>query len=181
MNRELHKAIERGDLQAVVIALECGADVEAADMHGAAGLPLRSACFRGHDAIVHELLRRGADIRAANADGPGAPVRMAARAKHWHIVDLLLTLGAELPVGIEVPHADRSERRKRRDRRSNNFGPPQGLKERRCSNERRVTLVREVELSDDQWSIYFAETQPRMVHLHEKADPASMIFARVRD
>lgn len=181
MNSQLHKAIERGDLQAVVSAFERGADVEAADMHGASGLPLRTACFRGHAEIVVELIRRGANIQAANADGIGAPVRMAARGKHWHIVDLLLSHGAELPPGVEIPASDRSERRKRRDRRSNNYGPPNGLKERRCSAERRVTFVREVELSDDQWSVYFAETQPRAVHLHENHDPASVIFERVRD
>lgn len=181
MNRELHKAIERGDLPAVVSAIEHGADVEAADMHGASGWPLRTACFRGHAEIVHELIRRGADLCVANADGSGAPVRMAARGQHWHIVDLLLTHGAELPPDIELPRANHGERRKRRERRSNNYGPPNGLKERRCNAERRVTLVREVELSDDQWSIYFAETQPRAVSLPEHHDPASLIFDRVRD
>jgi len=181
MNRELHQAIERDDLPAVVSAIERGADVEAADIHGATGLPLRTACFRGHSGIVHELIRRGANIRAANADGTGAPVRMAARGKHWHIVDLLLTHGAELPPGIEVPHAERGERRQRRERRSNNYGPPQGLRERRCCGERRVTFVREVELSDDQWSIYFAETQPRIAHPLENHDTASVVFDRVRD
>jgi len=181
MNSQLHQAIERGDLPAVVNAIERGADVEAADMHGASGLPLRTACFRGHTGIVHELIRRGADIQAANADGIGAPVRMAARGKHWHIVDLLLSHGAELPPGVEIPATDRSERRKRRDRRSNNYGPPNGLKERRCSAERRVTFVREVDLSEDQWSTYFAETQPRLAIQHDTHDPASKIFERVRD
>jgi len=181
MNSELHKAIERGDLSAVVAALERGADIEATDIHGAPGLPLRTACFRGHDQIVVELIQRGANIHAANADGFGAPVRMAVRGKHWHIVDLLLTRGAELPPGVDIPATDRSERRKRRDRRSNNYGPPNGLKERRCSAERRVTFVREVELSDDQWSAYFAETQPRLAIQHEPHDPVSLIFERVRD
>jgi hypothetical protein len=181
MNSQLHKAIEQGDLQAVVSAIERGADVEAADMHGASGLPLRTACFRGHAEIVVELIRRGADIQAANADGIGAPVRMAARGKHWQIVDLLLTHGAELPPGVEIPVTDRNERRKRRDRRSKNYGPPNGLKERRCSTERRTTFVREVELSDDQWSAFFTEKRSKKAHLHEHHDPASVIFDRVRD
>lgn len=181
MNSQLHKAIECGDLPAVVSAIERGADLEATDMHGAAGLPLRTACFRGHAEIVHELIRRGANIQAANADGAGAPVRMAARGKHWHIVELLLTHGAELPPGLEIPRASHNDRRQRRERRSNNYGPPMGLKERRCNDDRRVTFVREVELSDDQWSTYFAETQPRIEPPLENQDTASVVFDRVRD
>lgn len=124
MNSKLQKAIEQGNLPAVEEALDRGAELEAADMHGTPGLPLRTACFRGHAAIVAALLQRGANINAANADGAGAPMRMAARGKNWHVVDLLLKHGAAPLPDIEVPRAQHGERRKRRERRSNNYGPP---------------------------------------------------------
>lgn len=181
MNCQLHKAIERDDLQAVILALEQGADVDAADMHGAPGWPLRTACFRGQGDIVIELIRRGADIHVTNADGSGAPIRTAVRGKHWHIVELLLSQGATLPADVTIPRADSNERRKRRERRGNNYGPPSGLKERRSTQERRVTFVREVELPEHQWSLYFAKTQPMAMPQHDIVDPAALVFERVRD
>jgi hypothetical protein len=188
MNSKLHNAIEQGDLPAVVAALDRGADIEACDMHGAPGLPLRTACFRGHEAIVIELIQRGADIHAANADGASAPLRTAARGKHWHIVKLLLAHGVEKPPGlelpgaeIELPAAETGERRRCRERRANNYGPPRGLRERRDAQERRVTFVQEVELSDHQWSSYFAQVRAKSPQQHDVADVASQVLERVRD
>ena len=60
-----------------MIALDHGGDIEEADIHGDPGLPLRIACFKGHIDIVRELIRRGADIHAPNAQGKGGPIRMA--------------------------------------------------------------------------------------------------------
>lgn len=99
---ELQRAIEMGDLDAVTAALDGGADLEEADMHGFPGLPLRTACFHGHARIVAELLRRGADVRAPNAQGAGAPIRMAARRKHREIIGMLLTRGADIPPGVDL-------------------------------------------------------------------------------
>lgn len=188
MNSELHKAIERGDLSAVVAALERGADIEATDIHGAPGLPLRTACFRGHDQIVVELIQRGANIHASNADGSGAPLRTAARGKHWNIVNLLLAHGAAKPPGLDLPAlefespvANKGERRRRKERRTHNYGPPNDLRERRCEQERRVTLVQEVELSDHQWSSYFSQSQLSAMAQQDVADPAALIFERIRD
>ncbi|PKO36313.1 MAG: hypothetical protein CVU33_19105 [Betaproteobacteria bacterium HGW-Betaproteobacteria-6] len=183
MHSALRRAIEKGNLQAVIAALDHGALIEEADMHGDPGLPMRIACFQGHADIVRELIKRGADIHAPNAQGAGGPIRTAARGKHTHIVELLMEHGAEVPEDVQLPGAKADERRKRGDRRRRDVGPPVDIRERRLARERRVTFVREVELSDMQWERYFAQTQPtaRQTPLHEVADSASLVFERVRD
>lgn len=185
INSELRKAIEQGDLSSVLCALENGADIEHADMHGDRGLPLRMACFKGHADIVVELIKRGADIHSPNAEGAGAPIRMAAKARHDDLVRLLLAHGAEMPTDLKPQFTDTGERRKRSDRRRHSYGPPKGLKERRCTLDRRVTFVREVELSDFQWETYFSQSlvkanaEPQQDHDHN--DVASLVFERIRD
>jgi hypothetical protein len=183
MHSALRRAIEKGNLQAVITALDHGAAIEEADMHGDCGLPMRIACFKGHADIVLELIKRGADIHAPNAQGPGGPIRMAARGQHAHIIELLERLGAELPADVQLPRTSVGERRKRSERRGRDIGPPSGFRERRLPRERRVLSVREVELSDGQWERYFAQTQPSQPPIlsHEGGDAASMIFDRVRD
>jgi len=87
---KLMTAIRAGLLNEVISAITAGGNIEEADMHGFAGLPLRTACFEGNLAIVRELLNRGADINAIASDGPGAPLRLAQRGKHQEIIALLL-------------------------------------------------------------------------------------------
>ncbi len=183
MHSALRRAVEKGNLQAVIVALEHGAVIEEADMHGDPGLPMRIACFKGHADIVRELIKRGADIDAPNAQGGGGPIRMAARGKHPHIIELLMTHGAVVPEDVQLPDAKAAERRRRGDRRRRDLGPPVEFRERRQSRERRVTFVREVKLSDQQWEHYFAQTQPTQhpAPQPEAADSASIIFERVRD
>ncbi len=94
---ELLDAIKRGDLLAVVSAMDAGADLEARDQHGYPGLPLRTACFLGHPEIVVELLKRGADPIAANADGLGAPMRMAKRGGNAQVLEVLERYAQPLP------------------------------------------------------------------------------------
>jgi hypothetical protein len=96
-------AIRAGRLSGVVSALDDGADIEEADIHGCSGLPLRTACFEGDIAIVRELLRYGATPNAMATDGPGAPLRLALRSGHPEVAALLLQYGAELPSGIDLP------------------------------------------------------------------------------
>ncbi|MBI2276637.1 MAG: hypothetical protein HYU74_04740 [Dechloromonas sp.] len=98
-------AIRTGRLSDVIRAIEDGADLEAADIHGIRGLPLRTACFEGSMAIVRELLRCGADINALAVDGPGAPLRLALRGGHGDIAALLLQNGAEIPSGLVIDPA----------------------------------------------------------------------------
>jgi len=100
---QLIEAIRANSLPKVVSALEDGADVEEKDIHGCAGLPLRTACFSGNVPIIRELLNHGADVNAPTADGPGAPLRAALRAGHNEIVALLLSRDAQIPFALEIP------------------------------------------------------------------------------
>lgn len=99
----LIKAIHAGQISDVITALNEGADIDAPDMHGYRGLPLRTACFEGHLAIVRELLMRGANVNAAASDGPAAPLRLALRKGHQEIIALLLQQGAQIPQGSALP------------------------------------------------------------------------------
>lgn len=183
MHSALRRAIEKGCLESVRAALDHGAAIEEADMHGAPGLPMRIACFNGHANIVLELIQRGANIHAPNAEGVGGPIRMAARGQHSEVIDLLLAHGAEIPEGVQLPKAAPGERRKRHDRRRRDVGPPSNLRERRQSRTRRTLSVRELELSDMQWERYFAETQSAVRPVVEDHfdETASIILERVRD
>lgn len=51
---------------------------------------------------------------------------------------------------------DLEERRKGRERRSANLGPPSGCGERRRCCERRAMSVSEIEISPEEWERYFA-------------------------
>jgi hypothetical protein len=107
LNKEFVEAIRQGSLEAVVRALEAGADLECADQYGYPGLALRTASFMGKKEIVLELLRRGANANAANSDGPGAPLRMATRGKREEIMAILqqYTTGSLVEVPAKVPAA----------------------------------------------------------------------------
>ncbi|OMG54526.1 hypothetical protein BJN45_04660 [Azonexus hydrophilus] len=99
----LIEAIRANSLHRVVSALDDGADIEETDIHGFAGLPLRTACFTGEISIIRELINRGADVNALTADGTGAPLRLAMRAGHTDIVALLLANQAQVPEDLDIP------------------------------------------------------------------------------
>lgn len=90
----LISAIRANHLGGVMSALDNGADIEEADVHGHAGLPLRTACFEGNQTIVVELLKRGADPNASAADGASAPLRLALRRGHTEVAAMLIQHGA---------------------------------------------------------------------------------------
>lgn len=102
---QLIEAIRSGSLIRVINAIDDGGDVDEPDVHGFPGLPLRTACFTGNLAIVRELLGHGANPNAAASDGPGAPLRLALRCKHYDVAALLLQAGAIVPEGISVDPA----------------------------------------------------------------------------
>ncbi len=102
---KLIESIHAGRLSGVINALDDGADIEEADMHGSRGLPLRTACFEGNLAIVRELLTYGANPNAAASDGPSAPLRLALRRGHKEIAALLLQQGARIPDGLAIDPA----------------------------------------------------------------------------
>lgn len=100
---KLIEAIRQASLFGVISALDAGCDIEEADPHGQAGLPLRTACFSGKIEIVRELIKRGANINAAGHDGPGMPLRLALRSGNIDIARQLLASGAEVPPDITLP------------------------------------------------------------------------------
>ncbi len=99
---ELIAAIRSGKLSAVISALDAGANIEESDIHGHAGLPLRTACFGGNPEIVGELIRRGADVNARGSEGASQPLRLAVRCKQRSITAMLLEHGAKIPDGVQI-------------------------------------------------------------------------------
>lgn len=183
MDHALRQAIEQGNPRAILAALAGGANIELADIHGWPGLPLRSACFIGNVDVVSLLIERGANIHAANEQGPGGPLRTARRAGHPAIVELLLAHGAtdahEQAASAPADH----DRRQRGERRRHRCGPPNNLPERRGHEQRRVTLVQEVALPEALWERYFSQTLPAAKGRGETDEhqDAALILARARD
>ena len=99
---KLIAAIRANNFNDVIGAINEGANIEEADMHGFTGLPLRIACFQGDIEIIRALLQRGADVNAMADDGPGAPLRLARRGGHPEIADLLLQEGATAQSAEEI-------------------------------------------------------------------------------
>ena len=99
---KLIAAIRENNFSDVISAINEGANIEEADMHGFTGLPLRIACFQGDIEIVRALLQRGADVNAMADDGPGAPLRLARRGGHPEIAELLLQEGATAQSAEEI-------------------------------------------------------------------------------
>lgn len=84
----LHRAAEKGDLQAAALYLELGADLDALELEHN-GTPLAAAARQGQREIVGFLLERGADPKAP-ADAPWAqPLVRAEQGGHGEIAALL--------------------------------------------------------------------------------------------
>ena len=93
MHSALRRAIERADIQAVNVAIEHGADIEEADMHGDPGLPLRTACFKGHASIVETLIKHGANINQTDRWG-NTPLHLAIINQNHEAIHSLLKNGS---------------------------------------------------------------------------------------
>ncbi|MFH2079480.1 MAG: ankyrin repeat domain-containing protein [Pseudomonadota bacterium] len=98
---DLPAAAMAGDAEAVGRLLELDLPVDAIDAQGCTAL-LRAA-GGGHEAVVEQLLSRGADTRIAARTG-ATPLSAAISMRHVGVVDRLLRAGAEpdLPLPGEV-------------------------------------------------------------------------------
>jgi hypothetical protein len=90
-NKELIKAIVRGDTEAFKALLGGKIDINARDSDG--WTPLMHACWNGKTAIVLHLLVNGADVKASNRAGETALVKAGQRGFN-DIVQLLQNAGA---------------------------------------------------------------------------------------
>ena len=103
VHSSLIAAIRSSQIDEMIAALNEGADIEEADVHGVSGLPLRTACFIGNTDVARALLERGADINARGGDGSAAPLRLALRCGHLAIAELLLDRGVLVPADVQIP------------------------------------------------------------------------------
>lgn len=88
----LHHAASNGNIKAVRVLLEHGAEVDARNFGGFT--PLHWAAAEGHLDCVQLLLEHGADIEAVTKDG-WPPLHMAARWDRVELVKFLLEEGAD--------------------------------------------------------------------------------------
>ena len=96
--KTLHKACEKGDIEAVKQFLGDGVDVNAEDENG--WTPLHHAAWQGRNEIAELLIAKGADVNAK--DGVGrTPLNEAALNGRKEIVELLIAEGADVNAKVE--------------------------------------------------------------------------------
>lgn len=86
----LHQAILAGDVDAVRLLLEAGADPSVQDK--TSNPPLHLACMHGHPAIVRLLLEYGADVNVRGRWGE-TPLYWACTNKTSEIASILIEAG----------------------------------------------------------------------------------------
>jgi len=89
----IHKAAERGNIEAVKQHLDTGEDVNVMD--GARMTPLHHAAFYGYKEIAELLIAKGADVNA-KTDFEYTPLHWAAVSGHKEIAELLIANGADV-------------------------------------------------------------------------------------
>jgi ankyrin repeat protein len=94
--REIHSAIQRGDVEAVVAIV--GSDKERLTMMTPFGTWLHVAASFGQLDIVKRLIEMGADLNAYGGIAGGGPLHLAASDGHLNVVEYLLSRGAALDV-----------------------------------------------------------------------------------
>ncbi len=122
--KTLHKACEKGDIEAVKQFLGDGVDVNAEDENG--WTPLHGAAWWGHKETAKFLIGSGADVDAQGAAG-NTPLHQAAEKGHKEIIKLLIAKGADVnAMDEEWPHTVRWPRRNgQREMERNRRPPPQ--------------------------------------------------------
>jgi ankyrin repeat protein len=96
-NREIIKAAKNGDAESVRALLANDASLIAArDKDGST--PLHCAVWKGHQSVVAELIKAGADVNAHNENDHWGttPLHAAAHANQAAIAKLLIAGGADL-------------------------------------------------------------------------------------
>ena len=90
----LHKACEKGDIQAVKQHLDAGADVNDKDDNGFT--PLIYTCGEGHVELSEFLIEKGADMHAKAGYPSSSPLHAAASENYEEIAALLIIKGADV-------------------------------------------------------------------------------------
>jgi len=90
----LHDAARAGDVAAIDMLLEGGADIEETDF--VLGTPLHVAIASGAPPVVAHLLEKGASVGAAGELNGSRPLHLAAELGLIEIISILLDRGAEI-------------------------------------------------------------------------------------
>ena len=89
----LHKACDKGNIEAVKQFLADGADVNVKDKGGFT--PLHWAAIEGHKEIAELLIDNGADVNAKDDSG-STPLHSAASLGYKEIIELLIAKDADV-------------------------------------------------------------------------------------
>ena len=93
LDEPLIDAVRRGDAAAVLLLIEQGADVNAAEGDGMTAL--HWAAERGHERVVEVLIATGATVDAETRVGRYTPLHLAGRGGHGRVVRRLLEAGSD--------------------------------------------------------------------------------------
>jgi ankyrin repeat protein len=92
---QMHRAIGKGDLNALRSLLDAHPELVNANTHNAFGsTPLHFAAYNKQPEVAEELIKRGADLNALNNDGM-TPLHDAVTVGSRPVVQLLLRHGAD--------------------------------------------------------------------------------------
>ena len=94
VDRGLHEAVTRGDLESVLKMLDRGGDIEAKDP-GAGASPLHFAVMKGGMPIIDLLVRHGADVNSRTRNGT-TPLHTAVLYSRLEVAEFLAGKGADL-------------------------------------------------------------------------------------
>ena len=94
VDRGLHEAVTRGDLDSVLKMLDRGGDIEAKDP-GAGASPLHFAVMKGGMPVIDLLVRRGADVNSRTRNGT-TPLHTAVLYARLEVAEFLAGKGADL-------------------------------------------------------------------------------------